>query len=128
MRLPLFFLFYLFFSVTACGYTEVHEAVLRAPSPPTSRVELYVGDQLPPRPFYEVALVQAMGYGSEAQIEDLSQALESRGRQLGCDALVRTRFDLGHSMAHGYGVCVKWSDAASSTVQTTAPATGAPKE
>ncbi len=115
-------------SLAACGYTEVHEAVLRSPSPPTSRVELYVGDQLPPRPFYEVALVQAMGYGSEAQIEDLSQALEARGRQLGCDALVRTRFDVGHSMAHGYGVCVKWSETAPSTVQTTAPATGAPKE
>jgi hypothetical protein len=115
--------------VTGCGYTEMHEAVLRTPTAPTSRVELYMGDQQPARPFYEVALVQAMGYGSEAQIEDLSQALEARGRQLGCDALVRTRFDLGLSMAHGYGVCVKWSRTVSSnTVQTTTPVGPAPKE
>ncbi len=104
---------------TGCGYVEMHDAVLRPPSAPTAKVELYVGEQTPGRPFYEVALVQVYGYGSEADVENMSRALEERGRALGCDALLRTHFDMGRSIGHGYGVCVRWSAVAPpGTVQT----------
>lgn len=121
---------------TACGYTELHEALLRPASAPTNRVEIYLGDTLPPRPFYEVALVQVLGYGSDADVEDLNGALQARGRGLGCDGLVRVRFDLGRSIGQGYGVCVRWAEGQHGTVVMTparvpppdAPREGASKE
>jgi hypothetical protein len=94
----------------ACGHSETHQALLRAPGPPTTHVELYLADQPPPaRPFYEVALVQAIGFGSEAHIENLMRALTEKAKRLGCDAVVRTFIDQGYSRSHASGVCVRWS-------------------
>jgi hypothetical protein len=92
-----------------CGYTETHEAMLRAPQTPTTKVELYMADQAPPaRPFYELALVQAIGFGSDAHPEDVARALTDKAGRLGCDAVVRASIDVGYSRAHAAGVCVKW--------------------
>lgn len=105
---------------SACGYVEMHEAVLRPTTGPTpNRVELYLGDQHPGRAFYEVALVEALGYGSKSDVEYVTSALGDRGKLLGCDAIVRIHVDVGQTMTHGYGVCVKWSrgEGGSGTVQ-----------
>jgi hypothetical protein len=93
-----------------CGHTETHVAMLRAPQPRTqATVELYVADQPPPtRPYYEIALVQAIGYGSDATPELVTRALTDRAGSIGCDAVVRTFIDLGYSRAHAAGVCVKY--------------------
>jgi len=93
-----------------CGSTEVHEVLLRAPQPPTGRdVQVYLGNQAPPAPFYDLALLQAIGQDGDSNLEDVVDALRERGRALGCDAIVRVRVELGYTMAHGYGVCVKWA-------------------
>jgi hypothetical protein len=96
--------------LAGCGHMEAHEALLRAPEPPTGRpVELYLADQaIPERPFYEIALVQAIGFGTEARPEDVAKALTERAERLGCDAVVRAFIDQGYSRAHASGVCVKW--------------------
>ena len=112
---------------TGCGYTELHEAVLRPTTAPTTQVELYVSEQSPRRPFYEVALLEVFGYGSDADVEDLTAALQARGRALGCDGILRVHFDMGRTVGHGYGVCVRWSPSAQGMVQTT-PAAPAPAE
>ena len=93
-----------------CGHTETHQAMLRAPEQPTGRtVELYMAEQpLPARPFYEIALVQAVGFGNEAHPEDVARALTEKAGRLGCDAVLRTFIDQGYSRAHATGVCVKW--------------------
>ncbi len=114
-------------ALSGCGYVEMHEAVLRPTTGPSSRpVELYVASQTPSRPYYEVALLQAFGYGSDADVEDLTNALRSRAQELGCDGLLRVHFDMGRSMAHGYGVCVRWSQTVQGTVQTTPAPASAP--
>ncbi len=97
-------------SVLGCGHTETHQAMLRAPEPPTGKmVELYMADQpTPARPFYEIALVQAIGFGAEAHPEDVARALTDKAGKLGCDAVLRTFIDQGYSRAHASGVCVKW--------------------
>jgi hypothetical protein len=84
--------------------------MLRAPQPPTGHtVELYVVDQPPPtRAYYEIALVQAVGYGTDATPEEVTKALTARAATIGCDAVVRTFIDLGYSRAHAAGVCVKF--------------------
>jgi hypothetical protein len=97
-------------ALVGCGHVETHEALLRAPEKPTGRpVELYMAEQpVPARPFYEIAIVQAIGFGSEAHPEDIAAALTDRAGRLGCDAVLRTFIDLGYSRAHATGVCVKW--------------------
>jgi len=60
--------------------------------------------QAPPRPFYEVALLQVIGHGSDANLEDMVKALTVRASSLGCDAIVRIGVDQGYSIAHGFGV------------------------
>jgi hypothetical protein len=96
--------------VAGCGHTETHQAMLRNAQAPTGRpVELYMADQpTPGRPFYEIALVQAIGFGSDAHPEDVARALTEKAGALGCDAVVRASIDLGYSRAHAAGVCVKW--------------------
>lgn len=92
-----------------CGHTDVYTAQLRTGNAPArDRADLYVGDQAAPKPFYEVALVQVVGFGNEANMESVSRALAARGGALGCDALVKVSIDTGSALAHGYGVCVRY--------------------
>lgn len=93
-----------------CGHTESHVAVLRKPEPATGRsAELYLADQAAPsRAYYEIALVQAVGFGSDANAEDVTRALTTKASGLGCDAVVRAYVDVGYSRAHAAGVCVKY--------------------
>ena len=109
---------------SGCGYTESHEVVLRAPSASTGRVvEVYMIGQPPPRPFLEVALLQVIGHGSDANLEDIVKALTARASSLGCDAIVRIGVDQGYSIAHGFGVCVKWAGEAPAPAPAPAPVT-----
>lgn len=97
-------------AAAGCGHTEAHHAMLRAAEPPTGRaVEVYMADRpVPARPFYEIALVQAVGFGDEAHPEDVVRALTDKAGRLGCDAVLRTFIDQGYTRAHASGVCVKW--------------------
>jgi len=73
-------------------------------------VELYLAEQaVPARPYYDVAIVQAVGFGNEANPEDVTRALTERAATLGCDAVIRTTVDIGYSRAHAAGVCVKYT-------------------
>ena len=96
--------------LAGCGHMETHQAMLRSAQAPTGMpVELYMADQpTPARPFYEIALVQAIGFGSDAHPEDVARALTEKAGSLGCDAVVRTTIDIGYSRANAVGVCVKW--------------------
>ena len=97
-------------ALAGCGYTETHEVVLRQPGPPTGHsVEVYMYGQAPPRPFYEVALLQVVGHGADANLEDVVKGLTTRAQAFGCDAIVRIQIDQGYSLTHGFGVCVRWA-------------------
>ncbi len=98
-------------ALAGCGHTESHAAMLRAPEPtsPGRTVELYLADQsMPLRPYYDIAIVQAIGFGSDATPEDVTKALTDKASSLGCDAVIRATIDLGYSRAHAAGVCVKY--------------------
>lgn len=96
--------------VVGCGHSETHIAMLRAPQPSTGHaVELYLVDQATPaRPFFDIAIVQAIGFGTEATPEAVARALTDKAATLGCDAVVRASIDVGYSRAHAAGVCVKY--------------------
>lgn len=97
-------------ALAGCGHAETHAALLRAPQAATTgRVELYVADQAgPTRPFYELAIVQAIGFGSAANPEDVTRSLTEKAAALGCDAVVRVYIDVGYTRAHAAGICVKY--------------------
>ena len=97
-------------ALAGCGHTETHAALLRAPQARTAgHVELYVVDQAPPsRPYYDIAIVQAVGFGADATPEDVTHALSDKAAALGCDAVVRVYIDVGYTRAHAAGVCVKY--------------------
>jgi hypothetical protein len=98
------------FALAGCGHIETHDVLLRADSAPTARdPELYMEDRAPQRAFYDVAIVQVIGFGSDANTDDVIAGIVARGRGLGCDAVVRVRVDIGLSRANGFGVCVRWS-------------------
>jgi hypothetical protein len=103
-------IFAIAFTIGGCGHMETHHVLLRAPEAPSSNpVELYMADQPPPaRPFYEIGLVQAIGFGSDAHPEEVARALSEKAAHLGCDAILKTFIDQGYSRAHAAGVCVKW--------------------
>jgi hypothetical protein len=100
-----------------CGHVEMHELVLRQPGAPTSHAEVYFAGQEPRRPYYEVALLQGIGFGEDADMEQVAHALAARAGALGCDAVVRVRVGQGFTRAHGFGVCVRWSPTAPPPVE-----------
>ncbi len=96
-----------------CGSTEVHQIFVREPSMIEHRdIEVYVSGSPPKRPYYDIAILQAIGHGSDADVEHVTHAIANRAGRLGCDAVVRVHVELGYARAHGTGVCVKWAQAA----------------
>jgi hypothetical protein len=99
-------------ALAACGHVETHEVVLRGDAVSALRdPDVYMEGRSPERAFYEVALLQTIGFGTNANTDDVVTALVARGKVIGCDGIVRVRVDLGVARAGGFGVCVRWSPA-----------------
>jgi hypothetical protein len=99
--------------LAACGHVDTHEVLLRAPTAPSAEpVQVYFLGRLPERAYYEVALLQSVGYGDDESLEAVVHSLTERAAQIGCDALVRVHVDQGWSRTHAFGVCVRWSPVA----------------
>lgn len=96
--------------LVACGHTDFSEVVLRTPTAARGPVPIWVKGQDPARPYYDVAIVQAVGSGNESAPEDVVAALSARGGRLGCDAVVRVDVTQGTGRTHAAGVCVRYTD------------------
>jgi hypothetical protein len=107
--------------LSGCGSIEVHQIFIRQPSMIEHRdIEVYVTGAPPHRPYYDIALIQAIGSGSDADVDHVTHAIANRAARLGCDAVVRLHVELGATRAHASAVCVHWAQA------TVVPATPAP--
>ncbi len=95
--------------LVGCGHTDFSEVVLRTPTASQGPVAIWVKGKAPSRPYYDVAIVQAVGSGSESDVEEVVAALSARGGQLGCDAVVRVDVTQGTARTHAAGVCVKYT-------------------
>lgn len=95
--------------LVGCGHTDFSEVVLRTPTAAHGPVPIWVKGKDPTRPYYDVAIVQAVGSGAESDPEDVVGALAARGGQLGCDAVVRVDVTQGSGRTHAAGVCVKYT-------------------
>lgn len=96
--------------VAGCGHTDTYAALLREPPPAHGQdVELYMADgPQPNRPYEDVGLVQAVGYGSDAEPEDVARALVQKAAELGCDAVVKVVIDVGYARANAVGLGVRY--------------------
>ena len=68
-------------------------------------VAVHMEAEAVPPTFREIALVQAITYGREADLPHVIGGLRERAALLGCTTIVRVRIDQGQTSASGSGVC-----------------------
>jgi len=89
----------------ACDYTEAHDMLIRGGAEQSGRpVSLYFVGDSPHRPFHEIAMLEVIGHGADADTERVENALRLRGEEFGCDAVVRVHVDQDFATARGAGV------------------------
>lgn len=92
----------------ACGTTETHHVVTGSVGAPHGgAVQILMGDEAPPPGLSEVALLQAIGRGTEADLEHVIGGLQEKARELGCTVVAKVKIDQGSSTASGTGVCLR---------------------
>jgi hypothetical protein len=60
--------------------------------------------QTPPPAFVEVAIVQAVGHGWNANLAEVINGLRFEAARLGCDIVIHVRVDQGGSTTSGTGI------------------------
>ena len=95
-------------AATACGSIQTFRWPVAQPAPPIQRPEVYFEGQMPATSMSELELVEAIGYGTRANMGDVVTALQDEAQRYGASALVRVRVDCGHGTCHGYGVAVRY--------------------
>jgi hypothetical protein len=95
-------------ATAACGSISTYRWPLAQPAPPTQRPEVYFEGQMPSTSMSELELVEAIGYGTRANMGDIVNALQDEAQRYGASAVVRVRVDCGHGTCHGYGVAVRY--------------------
>jgi hypothetical protein len=95
------------FLSAGCGYTDVNRVMLGSPGA-TRPAEVTVTMEGSPMPKYytEVAILQAIGHGTHANLEHIVEALRLEAAALGCNAIVKVRVDQGSSQASGTAVAI----------------------
>jgi hypothetical protein len=95
-------------TLVACGSLTTHYVLTGRPQAAyTGDVQIVLEGATAPPNLYEVAIVQAVGGGTKANLEDLVDGLKEQARQLGCDIVVRVHVDQGDSVASASGVAAK---------------------
>jgi hypothetical protein len=94
----------------ACGNVQMYRYPLGAVSTayggrPTVSFE---GSELLNAPMQELAMVEAVGSGTNADTESVVNALIFMGQTFGASAIVKVRVDCGFGQCHGYGVAVRY--------------------
>ena len=82
---------------SGCGFTSTHQVVTGRPGAPwTGEVHIVLESAPVPPNLDEVAIVQAVGHGDEADLEHIIDGLKQQARALGCDNVVRVHIDQGN--------------------------------
>jgi len=96
--------------LTGCGTVTTYRFPLEKPSGQISATPpaVFFEGQMPQQSMQELAMVEAVGSGTKASIEDVVNALQLEAARFGASAIVRVRVDCGYSQCHGWGVAVKY--------------------
>ena len=92
-----------------CGSVYVQHHVFGPTGAPHNRAVRAIldGERVPPA--IPVALVQAIGRGSGADLSQLVEGLRDEARRLGCDGVVQVRIARAQSTATAVGIAVRWT-------------------
>ena len=94
--------------LAACGTTTTHSVLTGAPGRPhAGDVGILMGDDAVPAGLTEVGLVQAIGHGTNADLEHVVDGLKEKARELGCTVVAKVKVDQGSSTASGTGICLR---------------------
>jgi hypothetical protein len=92
--------------LAACGNTTLGRVLTGSPRAPYGgRVRVALDSAPAPEGFVEIALLQARGHGTHADLEHVVSGLQAECARLGGELVVRVRVDQGANGANGVGVC-----------------------
>jgi hypothetical protein len=94
-------------TIAGCGTLQTHHVLTGPPGPPRGDVRVVLQGQPVPADMQEVAIVQAVGTGPYARLENVIGGLTAEAGQLGCSAVVNVKIDQGSTTASGTGTCVR---------------------
>lgn len=93
--------------VASCGTTETHRVVTGRPGGAYGgEVAVHMHGTSPP-PYEEVAILQAVGSASHADLAHVVEGLKKEAAALGCNALVNVKVDQGAGRASGTALCAR---------------------
>lgn len=95
-------------SACVAARTSTEHVLTGTPGAPyTGEVRIFLEGSPVSAPYQEVAIVSATGQGPESLLPAILGALQAEAAQLGCDAVIRVRYDRGQSSATATGVGVR---------------------
>jgi len=95
-------------ALLGCGSMYTYRWPLSNAAPPSGRPQIFWEGQLPSGGIRELEMVEAIGGGTHANMEDVVAAMQDEAERYGANAIVRVRVDCGHGTCHGYGVAVRF--------------------
>jgi len=109
--------------LAGCGWTSSHVVMTgTAAAPYQGEVRIVLESAPVPAGLEEVAIVQAVGHGLDADLEHILAGLKDQARALGCDTVVRVHIDQGNGTASASGVAARVRPAAPPPAPAAAPA------
>jgi hypothetical protein len=95
-------------SLVGCGSMVTYRWPLSQPAPQNGRPLVYFEGSLPSAGIQELEMVEAVGAGTHANLDDVINAMQDEAQAYGANAIVRVRVDCGHGTCHGYGVAIRF--------------------
>ena len=109
-------------ALAGCGTVDTHRVVSgHAYTPHAGPVAIGMEGAPVPPDLEEVAIIQAVGRGTKANMPSVIDGLIHEAQSLGCTHIVRVRIDQGNGMTSGSGVAGRLRPAGA-TVEGTGPA------
>ena len=94
--------------LTACSEVRTHHVVTGTPGAPTGGPVTTIMQGSPvPFAYREVAILQAVGTGGDADLEHVVRGLQKEAASLGADAVINIQIDQGSGQASGTGIAVR---------------------
>src|SRR5262249_37784434 len=99
-------------SLGACSYTTTSHVVTGTPGPARGgEIRIVMSGVEAPAGFAEVAILQAVGVGGNADLPHLVRGLKAEAAALGCDVVINVKIDQGATAASATGVAGRFTEA-----------------
>lgn len=96
--------------LVGCGSITTYRFPLDKPTGQISAAppQVFFEGNMPDAAMQELAMVEAVGTGNRASVEEVVNALQLEASRWGASAVVRVKVDCAYSQCHGWGVAVRF--------------------